>query len=86
MPKAYAKTIGNIFFVFNALWAFYAAHVHGAADDSDDSVFAAQMCIEAAMLDLAATMIEIDEAFAPNMPMLRSKVRADYKKWLTMIK
>jgi hypothetical protein len=31
-------------------------------------------------------MIEVDEAFAPNMPRLRYKVRADYKKWLTVIK
>lgn len=82
----YAKTIGNIFFVLNALWAFYVAHVRCAADDSGDSVFAAQMCIEAGMLDLAATMIEVDEAFAPNMPKLRYEVRANYKKWLTVIK
>jgi hypothetical protein len=63
----YAKTIGNIFLALNALWAFYVAHVGCAADDSGDSVFAAQTCIEASMLDLAAAMIEVDEAFAPNM-------------------
>lgn len=82
----YAKMIGNIFFVLNALWAFYAAHIRCAADDSGDSVFAAQMCIEAGMLDLAATMIEVDEAFAPNMPRLCYEVRANYKKWLTVVK
>jgi hypothetical protein len=38
------------------------------------------------MFDLAATMIEVDEAFALNISGFRCKVRADYKKWLTTIR
>lgn len=38
------------------------------------------------MFDLAATMIEVDEAFAPNISGFRRDVRTNYKKWLTSIK
>jgi hypothetical protein len=81
----YARTIGNVFFVLNTLWAFYAMHVRDAVDDQAGSAFDTQMCIEANMFDLAATMIEVDEAFAPDISGFRCKVRADYGKWLATI-
>jgi hypothetical protein len=86
VANPYARTIGNIFFVLNSLWPFYATHVRDAADDQAHSAFDAQMCIEASMFDLAATMIEIDEAFAPNISGFRRNVRANYKKWFAAIK
>jgi hypothetical protein len=61
-------------------------HVRDAVDDSAGSAFDMQMCIEANMFDLAATIIAVDEAFAPNICDLRRKVRTDYKKWLTSVK
>jgi hypothetical protein len=86
LADPYARTIGSIFFVLNTLWAFYATHVRDAVDDQAGSVFDTQMCIEANMFDLTATMIEADEAFVPNISGFRCKVRADYKKWLTVFK
>jgi len=80
------RTIGNILFALNTLWAFYATHVRDAVEDSAGSAFDTQMCIEVNMFDLAATIITVDEAFAPNIYDFRRKVRTDYKKWLTSVK
>jgi hypothetical protein len=86
LADPHARTIGSIFFVLNTLWVFYATHVRDAVDDSAGSVFDPQMCVEANIFDLAATMIEVDEAFVPNISGFRCKVRADHKKWLTVFR
>lgn len=85
LADPYARTIGNIFFVLNTLWVFYATHVRDAVNDKAGSVFDTQMCIEANMYDLAATMIEVDEAFALNISSFRREVRANYRKWFATI-
>jgi hypothetical protein len=86
LADPYAKAVCDIFHTLDVLWRFYVGNVRDGADWGVDTAIDTQMCIEANMLDLAAAMIDADEAFARNIREFRHKVRADYKKWLTSLK
>lgn len=82
----YAKAVRDILRALDALWGYYAAGIRTLRSLDEDEVLGAQMSIEACMIDLAATRIVVDEAFAPNMPAFRQKVLTDYKAWLAQIR
>ncbi len=65
---------------------YYAACVQTLQLSNEDELFNTQVCIEASMINLAATKIKVDEAFAVNIAEFRRKVLADYKTWLSGIR
>jgi hypothetical protein len=83
---SYAKAIADIFCTLNILWGFYAAHVRDLPDAPEGTLIDTHLCIETFMLDLAASMVVVDETVATNILQFRQKVRADYRNWFTSIR
>lgn len=82
----YAKAIHEVLKTLDALWGYYASCVRTLRISNEDELFSTQMCIEASMVDLAATKIVVDETLAVNMAEFRRKVLADYGVWFSEIR
>jgi hypothetical protein len=84
--NSYSATISAIFDSLNDVWAFYAAYVEDVVDDDDGPISETKENMEARIIDLAASKIEIDEGFAPKIRSFRHRVMENYEEWLTAVK
>jgi hypothetical protein len=80
----YAATILKIFKSLNDVFGFYAAYVMELIDDDDALGTGGE--IEACLMDLAATKIEISPTDAPLLQRFKSRVLRDYGEWLGSVK
>lgn len=82
----YATTILKIFMSLNDVFGFYAAYIDELVNHDDIDLFETGMEVEACLMSLAATKIEISHNEAPQFQKFKSTVVQDYEKWLGRIK
>ncbi|WOE74699.1 helix-turn-helix domain-containing protein [Alterisphingorhabdus coralli] len=79
----FASIILKIFKSLNDVYAFYAAYVAELTDD--DEVLETGLEIEACLMSLAATKIEVSTDAAPKFRNFTRDVRKDYERWLRQV-
>jgi hypothetical protein len=84
--NSYSAVIRAIFASLNNVWGFYVAYVEDAADDDGGPLYDTKANIEACLMELAASKIQVDEKFAPKIRKFRHWVMKDYEEWLTVVK
>jgi transcriptional regulator with XRE-family HTH domain len=83
----YTALIREIFASLTSVWAFYAAYVENLLNDDDlDFEYDLVSDFEWCLMDLAASKLEVDNAFALGFPQFRLRTRKQYQEWLTTIK
>jgi transcriptional regulator with XRE-family HTH domain len=82
----YSRIIRDIFDSLNNVWGFYAAYVENVADDDAGTLYDAKSEIEAALIDLAACKIAVDDKFAPKFRTFKQRVLNELEDLLTIIK
>lgn len=84
--NSYSALIRDIFEALNDVWGFYVAYIPKTITDDDEALFDIETSIEACLMDLAATKIQVDEKFAPKIKSFRYRVMKEYQEWLTDLK
>lgn len=84
--NSYSAVIRAIFDSLNDVWGFHAAYVPKIEDNDDEQLFDTKGNIEACLMDLAASKIEVDEKFAPQLKAFRYRVMKEYEEWLSEVK
>jgi transcriptional regulator with XRE-family HTH domain len=84
--NSYSAHIYKIYRALNDLYAFYAAYISELVMDDELDLLDVGNDIESCLMELAATKIEVDEAFAPNFSKFRYEVVRNYKEWLKIVK
>jgi len=83
----YAALIYDIYKSLNDVYGFYAAYVSEILyDDALDLMETSACNIDANLMALAASKIEIDAQFAPNAQRFKYEITRDYKEWLLIVK
>jgi len=83
----YSALIYAIYKSLNDVYGFYAAYVSEILyDDALDLMETSACNIDANLMALAASKIEIDEQFAPNAQKFKYEITRDYKEWLLIVK
>lgn len=83
----FVQILDNLFEAYAALWGFYMAYIFELGHDNDmEDIENISGEIDASLIRLAATKIEIDETVAPNLRKFIVETRKDYKKWLSQLK
>lgn len=80
----YADKILRIYKSLNDLYGFYAAYISELVYDDDDLMETGEE-IEACLMDLAATKIEIAPDDAPNFVRFKHETARMYEKWLKTV-
>ncbi|WP_460877309.1 helix-turn-helix domain-containing protein [Rhodanobacter koreensis] len=83
----YSNTILAIFRALNDVYGFYAAYLSELFDREELGLMeTAAENIEPCLVELAATKVDIDDDFAPGFGAFRAKIRANYEKWIGIVK
>ncbi|SUC44833.1 Uncharacterised protein [Providencia stuartii] len=83
----YACTIKKVFDALNDLYGFYAAYISDfIMNDSLDLFDTDAINIEACLIDLAITKVDIDISFAPKFYEFTFKINNEYSNWLHIVK
>ncbi|WP_163269345.1 helix-turn-helix domain-containing protein [Chelativorans alearense] len=83
----FTSLIRAIYHALNDVYGFYAAYVDELIMDEDLDLFDSPAGnIEPCLMDLAATKIEVDPAFAPKFNEFRHRTRKEYRSWLNLVK
>lgn len=81
----YASIILKIYKSLNDVYAFYAAYISELINDHDADLLENGMEIEACLMELAATKIEINSNDAPNFGRFKHEIASMYEKWLKTV-
>ncbi|WP_266182092.1 helix-turn-helix domain-containing protein [Dyella humicola] len=83
----YSRTILAIFRALNDVYGFYAAYLCELFDREELGLMETPAeNIEPGLIELAATKVDVDKDFAPHFGRFRAKIRADYEKWICLVK
>jgi len=83
----YTALISGIYKAFTDVCGFYAAYIEELVDDDDLGLLETSAAnIEPCLMDLAATKLAVDVAFAPKFHRFKHEVEKDYENWLTVVK
>lgn len=83
----FTSLISSIYHALNDVYGFYTAYVDELILDEDLDLFDSPAeNIEPCLMDLAATKIEVDSAFAPKFNEFRYRTRKEYRSWLNLVK
>lgn len=82
----YSDLIYKIFLSLNDVYGFYAAYVAPIVDDDNLDLSEIGMEIESCLMELAATKVDVDPAFASNFRKFKYNVYKKYKEWLGEVK
>ncbi len=77
----------EIFKSLNDVYGFYTAYVSDLMDDDDLDLHSTPACnIEYCLMELAASKLEDNSIFGPEIEIFRHRVKTNYKEWLTIVK
>jgi transcriptional regulator with XRE-family HTH domain len=83
----YSSTILAIFRALNDVYGFYAAYLSELFDREELGLMETPAeNIEPCLVELAATKVDVGDDFAPGFRAFRAKIRANYKKWIGIVK
>lgn len=78
--------ISKIYRALNDVYGFYYAYIYDLVYDNDDELFDVGSEIESCLMLLAASKVDVNNAFATNFTMFKYRVTSDYGRWLSQVK
>jgi len=85
--NSYSALIYDIYKSLNDVYGFYAAYVSELLYDDELNLMDTSACkIDANLMALAASKIEVNEQFASNFRKFKHEITRDYKEWLLIVK
>jgi hypothetical protein len=83
----YSSLIYKIYCSMTDVYGFYAAYVSELIYDNNLDLFDTPAAnIDPCLLSLAASKVEVDPGFAPEMRKFTYEIEKDYTEWLTIVK
>jgi transcriptional regulator with XRE-family HTH domain len=82
----YFSLISKIYRALNDVYGFYYAYIYELIYDNDDELFDVGSEIESCLLLLAASKVDINNAFIANFTMFKYRVTSDYGRWISQVK
>jgi hypothetical protein len=76
----------KIYRSLNDVYGFYYAYIYELIYDNDDELFDVGSEIESCLLLLAASKVDVNNAFATNFTMFKYRVTSDYGRWISQVK
>lgn len=86
LSNPYADLILRIYKAFNDVYGFYVAYIDGLTNDDQLDVLETGMEIEACLIELAASKLDVSAELAPNFSIFRFETLKMYEKWVGKIR